>query len=260
MNPIAHLLSAGIVLAVLSAGCGPVHAKASAQEKVRLDTLKPGKVALDGRLGYILVRLGPKKSPSDKPLPVAFRRINEANGPSYLSSDAEVLRTSMVAVNPGRSFSDINDSGVYLVSAYPGRWVINNVGETCFSLGTYGFDVKQGEIVDIGTILTGLENGKSSASEILRTTLSPDLVNFGVLTNIVMSGTAFVKPAADAPVLPSQLQALPRRKADLSGDVRFANTCRNLINRVASLAPLAHQPPMSVQDASEAIKKINNPE
>lgn len=260
MSPIAPLLSAGIALAALGADCAPAFAKVKAQEKVQLDTLKPNKIVLDARLGYILVRLGPKKSPSEKPLPVAFRRISETNGPSYISGDAEVLRTTAVAVNSGRSFGDMNESGVYVLSAYPGRWIINNVGETCFSLGTYGFDVKAGEVVDIGTILTGLENGKSSAPEIRAVALSPDLAGFGVLTNIVMSGAAFVKPAKEDPVLPTELQNLPRRKAELASDVRFSNTCRNLINRVASLTPLPHQPPMSVQEAAETIKKINNPE
>lgn len=260
MSISVRFLSAGIAVAMLAVGNAPGLAKTPAQEKIRLDTLKPNKIVLDERLGYILVRLGPKTSPSDKPLPVAFRRINQANGPSYISGDADVLRTTVVAVNSGRSFGDVNQSGLYVLSAYPGSWIINNVGQTCFSLGTYGFDVKAGEVVDIGTILTGLENGKSSASEIRATTLSSDLVGFGVLMNIVMSGAAFVKPAADDPVLPPELQNLPRRKAELESDVRFSNTCRGLVNRVSSLAPPPHQLPMSVEEAAEAIKKINNPE
>lgn len=230
--------------------------------KIKLDTLKPGKLKLDSRLGYILVRIGPRKTPTDHPMPVAFIRIDEKTGTFFTfdkpeDTPADFWRTAAVAVNTSRSFGDSQGSGVYLVGAYPGRWVIGNVGTTCLSMGTYAFDVKQGEITDIGTLLTAREDGQSPAPELKGASLSADLASFGVMMNIVMSNALFARPASDVPALPAELQGMPRHHDELEPDFRFANTCTDLVNRAASLPPIGHQPPMTADEAVAAIAKIN---
>lgn len=257
----AAALAAGLALATLAAPAMAQSAPAK-EPKIKLDTLKPDKLKLDPRLGYILLRLGPKASPTDRPLPVVFQRIDETTNRFFKFEDgksppADFYRTVSVAVNSGRSFGDANGAGTYVVSAFPGRWIIHMTGSTCMSMGTYAFDVKQGEITDIGTLLTGAENGKSTAPELKDAKLSQDLIDFGVAMNIVMTNTLYAKPASDDPVLPAGLQLLPRRKGWASEDFRSDNSCLDLFNRAASLPPLEHRPPMTAQEAAAAIAAIN---
>lgn len=259
------LLVTGTSLALLAAGAaGAEPAKPPKPAKIKLDTLKPDKVVIDPRLGYILVRVGPQDKPTDKPTPVAFLRIDENTGKNFTFADPKDIppdfwRTLSVAVNTGRSFGQSEGAGVYLVGLYPGRWVINNVGTTCLTLGTYTFEVKQGEVTDIGTLLTAREDGSSTAPELKEAKLSTDLVEFGTLMNIVMSDALYVKPASDEPALPPLLAAMPRYKADLTPDFRSDNLCMGIINRAASLPTLGHQSPITAEQAAEAINRINPP-
>ncbi|MEP6869115.1 MAG: hypothetical protein ABJA20_11425 [Novosphingobium sp.] len=263
MNRIASLVrtvTTGLVLSLFAASV--LDAEPAKAPKIKLDTLKPGKVQLDPRLGYILVRVGPKSTPTDRPIAVAFARIDEKTDRWFLFANPKDMlpdfwRTMVVGVNTGRSFADVDGHGTYLVSAFPGRWVIGGVGTTCFPLGTYSFDVKQGEVVDIGTLLTAREDGKSSAPQLKDAKLSQDLVDFGVAMNIVMSNTFYVLPAMDEPALPTEMASMPRHKVELNADFRYGNLCADMINRAASLPPLGHQPPMTVAQAVEAIGTIN---
>jgi hypothetical protein len=237
-------------------------AKPAKPAKIKMDTLKPGKVELDPRLGYVLVRIGPQDSPTDKPTTVAFLRIDENTGKQFWFATPNDIppdfwRTMSVGVNTGRSFGQSDNNGVYLIRLFPGRWVINNVGTTCLTLGTYSFDVKQGEVADIGTLLTAREDGSSKAPELKSARLSSDLVEFGTLMNIVMTDALYVKSASDEPALPPEMAPMPRRKAELQADFRSENTCQGMINRAASLPPLGHQPPMTVEQAAEAISRMN---
>lgn len=238
--------------------------KSAKVQKIKLEPLKPGKIKLDPRLGYILVRMGPSNA-SEKPTPVAFVRINAATGRQFEPGDAEATmpnfdRTLLVVVNVGRSFGEVDGQSVYLLSAYPGQWIISNVGETCLSLGTYQFQVKQGEIADIGTLLTAREDGKSAVPQLAGITLSPDLVEFGTMMNIVMSTALFAAPAEGTPALPAELAGIPVTKATLSPDFRMENRCQGLINRAASLPPMESAPPMTQAEALAAIDKMNPPE
>lgn len=259
-----------ITLAAAAMLFGPLATTTSAAEKpakvpkIKLEPLKPGKIKLDPRLGYILVRMGPSNA-NDKPVPVAFVRINAATGKPFEPGDQEAAvpnfdRTVLVVVNVGRSFGEVDGQSVYLLSAYPGQWIISNVGETCLSLGTYQFEVKQGEIADIGSLLTAREDGKSAVPQLAGVTLSPDLAEFGTMTNIVMSNALFAAPAEGTPALPTELAGFPVAKAALSPDFRMENRCQGLINRAASLPPIESAPPMTQAEALAAIDKMNPPE
>lgn len=254
-----------LALAVLSSQPAYSAEKAKKVPKIKLDTLKPGKIKLDDRLGYVLVRLGPKAADKNPALTVGFQRIDaESNKPFNFATIDDIpkdfWRTAGVGINVGRSFGNVDGTGIYYVGFYPGRWVIGGVGQTCMSLGSYSFEVKQGEVTDIGTLLVARENGEAGVPELKDAKLSQDLAEFGTMMNIVMSDALYVKPASDTPALPVELKAMPVVKATLTPDYRAENTCSSLINRAASLPSLGHQPPMTRDEAVAALSKLNLPE
>jgi hypothetical protein len=247
--------------------CAPLSAMAATSakvQKIKLETIKPGKVQLDSRLGYVIVRLGPKSIGKGDAIPFGMMRLDSATQKGFdaeaYKADKELWRTVAVGVNAGRSFSEGDGLGTYVVAMYPGHWVISGVGQTCLSMGSYAFDVKAGELTDIGAFVTGRENGKSGAPELATSVLSPDLVSFGVAINIVMSENLAIRPVTNGPVVPTEFSALPLRKADLQADFRFDNSCFALVNRAASLPPIGHQPPLTKEAAAARIKELNPPE
>ena len=142
----------------------------------------------------------------------------------------------------GDHFGSNGETSLYLVPVNPGKWVIGGAGNTVMSLGSYGFDVKPGEITYVGTILTDRENGKSDIAEFTSAKLSQDLAEFGTLMNIVMSDALLVRPAGESDPLPPAIAAHPVTRAALEPDVRFNNFLSALINRATGLPPLEHQP------------------
>ena len=256
-----------LLLAIVALSAQPSYAaeKAKKVPKIKLDTLKPGKIKLDNRLGYVLVRLGPKAADKNPALTVGFQRIDaETNKPFNFATIDDIpkdfWRTAGVGINVGRSFGNVDGTGIYYVGFYPGRWAIGGVGQTCMSLGSYTFDVKVGEVTDIGTLLVARENGEAEVPELKDAKLSQDLADFGTMMNIVMSEALYVKPASDTPTLPAELKSMPLVKATLTPDYRAENTCSSLINRATSLPPIGHQPPMTRDQAVEALTKLNPPE
>lgn len=256
-----------LLLAIAALSAQPSYAaeKAKKVPKIKLDTLKPGKIKLDNRLGYVLVRLGPKAADKNPALTVGFQRIDaETNKPFNFATIDDIpkdfWRTAGVGINVGRSFGNVDGTGIYYVGFYPGRWAIGGVGQTCMSLGSYTFDVKVGEVTDIGTLLVARENGEAEVPELKDAKLSQDLADFGTMMNIVMSEALYVKPASDTPTLPAELKSMPLVKATLTPDYRAENTCSSLINRATSLPPIGHQPPMTRDQAVEALTKLNPPE
>ena len=256
-----------LLLAIAALSAQPSYAaeKAKKVPKIKLDTLKPGKIKLDNRLGYVLVRLGPKAADKNPALTVGFQRIDaETNKPFNFATIDDIpkdfWRTAGVGINVGRSFGNVDGTGIYYVGFYPGRWAIGGVGQTCMSLGSYTFDVKVGEVTDIGTLLVARENGEAEVPELKDAKLSQDLADFGTMMNIVMSEALYVKPASDTPTLPAELKSMPLVKATLTPNYRAENTCSSLINRATSLPPIGHQPPMTRDQAVEALTKLNPPE
>jgi hypothetical protein len=229
-----------------------------ALKKVKLETLKPGPIILEPDMGYILVRLGPKATEADHPIPVAFNRIpsdGSASFPDSVTKEKNFARTVSVVLNPSRSFGDKDGVGTYILKVYPGRWILNNVAGTCLSLGTYAVDIKAGDVIDFGTVLTAREDGKSTVPELSKSVLSPDLAHFGVVMNIVMSEAVYVKPPVVGAVFAADFANLPIKPAALIVDYRSDNRCRGLINRAVSLPPLGHQSPMTKDEATAHVAK-----
>jgi hypothetical protein len=206
--------------------------------------LKPAKFVWNPAMGYILARVGPSGSDGKAP-PVYLARLGEDGNTIWsfggrLINNKKNLDAAMIW--GGDHFGTDGKTSLYLVPVNPGRWVVGGAGNTVMSLGSYGFDVKAGEITYVGTILTDRENGKSDIPEFQSARLSRDLVEFGTLMNIVMSDALLVRPAGEADPLPAAIAAHKVSRAELQPDVRFNNFLAALVNRATGLPPLEHQP------------------
>lgn len=203
--------------------------------------LKPKEVVADPSKGYILVRVGPTPGTV---IGVAFARLNPYSGKIIGDGKLNALSKKEydAAIAAGGNFlSTDGDTNVYLIPVNPGKWVISGAGTSIFSLGTYGFEIKAGEVADIGTVLTGREDGKSKIPEIAAAKLSGDLVEFGTMVNIVMTDAMLLKPpVANVPV-PKELNGWTVRAAEIQRDVRFDNVYQGLINRALGLPPMEHE-------------------
>ena len=239
--PLALTAAAALALAPQVASAAPKPAKP--------ETLKKGPIAINPAMGYVLVRLGPKAPEGGKPDAISLTQADAATGRPYakakFAADKYLARTASALVQPGRSFLDAAGAGTHIVMLYPGRWFVAAAGNTCMSMGSYAFDVKPGEITDIGTVMVGREDGKSPVPEIAKNKLSQDLVEFGTLMNIVMSHSLTMRAAVDGDPIPDEAKALPIRRAALIEDYRFDNSCQSLIGRAASLPPIERQPPLA---------------
>lgn len=225
-----------VLAAALCLGAGSAYAA---------NPLKPAKFVWDPAKGYILARVGPAGDDGKAP-PVYFARLGE-DGRTIWSFGGRLINNKKnldaAMVWGGDHFGSDGQTSLYLVPVNPGKWVIGGAGNTVMSLGSYGFDVKPGEITYVGTILTDRENGKSGIPELQSAKLSQDLVEFGTLMNIVMSDALLVRPAGDSDPLPAAITAHPVTRAALQPDVRFNNFLAALINRATGLPPLEHQEP-----------------
>jgi hypothetical protein len=230
-----------ITAAALAAAClcAGISAPASAA-----NPLKPDKFVFDPARGYILARIGPVSDSGDAP-PVYFARLSEDGTSTIWSYGMRAINSKKESdaamVWGGDNFGNDGKTSLYLVPVNPGNWVIAGAGGTSMSLGSYGFEVKPGEITYVGTILTDRENGKSDIPEIAAAKLSKDLVEFGTLMNIVMSDAMLVRPPADGETFPEAISAHNVTRAALVPDVRFNNFLAGMINRVIGLPPLGHQ-------------------
>lgn len=204
--------------------------------------LKPKQAAaLDPTKGYILVRVGPG-SATETPTGIAMARLDPVDGQPIAGYGLSKKDFNVASVAGGNFLSSDGKTRLYLVPVNPGRWAVTGVGMTVFSMGTYGFDVRAGEIVHAGTILVGREDGKSPIAEIAEKRLSKDLVEFGTLTNIVMTDTFLVRPNEGQEALPTTIK-LPVRNAEYQADIRFKNTFTLMVNRAIGLPPMQHNPP-----------------
>lgn len=222
--------------------------------------LKPAKFAFNPSTGYILLRAGPTGSDGKAP-PIYLARVDESwkktiwsFGGRHINSKKEM---DAAMVWGGDHFGTDGKTSLYLVPVNPGNWVIGGAGATAMSLGSYGFEVKPGEITYVGTVLTGQENGKSDIPEVRAAKLSKDLLEFGTLMNIVMSDALLVRAADESEALPPAIKAHPVTRAKLIPDVRFNNFLAALVNRAIGLPPLGHQNPNETWpwQEPEAVKR-----
>ncbi|HMG48230.1 MAG TPA: hypothetical protein VK614_12305 [Allosphingosinicella sp.] len=201
--------------------------------------------ALDPNLGYIVVRVGPLGSGGGAPM-VYFVRVDREKHTALWSFGAGNIDSRRVldgAQISGRNHWAVDgQTGLYVVPVNPGFWVVGGAGATTFSLGSYGFEVRAGEMTYVGTVLTGRQNGESPIPEIAASRLSPDLASFGTLMNIVMSDAVLVRPPAEGDALPAAITAFTVTRAELVPDVRFDNFLRALVNRALGLPPIGHMP------------------
>ena len=208
--------------------------------------LKPEKFVFEAAKGYILVRVGPAGDDGKAP-PVYFARLADDGKATVWSWGGRAINSKKeldaAMVWGGDHFGSADNTSLYLVPVNPGRWVVGGAGNTVLSLGSWGFDVKPGEITYVGTVLTDRENGKSKVPELASAKLSQDLVEFGTLMNIVMSDAVLVKPAAEGETLPAAIAAHKVTRAALTPDVRFNNFLGALVNRGVGLPALGHQEP-----------------
>ncbi len=211
--------------------------------------IKKDKFVYDAASGYILVRMGPKPKVFKY---LYFARMDAVNPNrtlwTYGDGNPYSDKTHDVALaNYGANWLDEGDNAWVLMRVNPGRWVIAGVDDagltTSLSLGSYGFDVKPGEITYIGTVRFGPENGKSGVPEIDRQRLSDDLVNYGTLMNLVMSYSIAFAPAQPTDKPPPELTQYKIVSPEIVSDVRFNNLTRGLISRAATLPPLEHMKP-----------------
>ncbi|MDF7774355.1 hypothetical protein P1X14_03780 [Sphingomonas sp. AOB5] len=217
--------------------------------------LKPKElVNLDPTKGYILVRIGLNGSSKGSAPVIVLARMNVETGVPYFGNGASKKEFNVALAGGGNFLSTDGKTSLYVIPVNPGRWAVTAAGNTVFSLGTYGFDVAAGEIVNAGTLYTGREDGKSPVPEIAAAKLSQDLVEFGTLMNIVMTDALLLKPPVVVEQVPAGLAAFPMRHAEIIADIRFPNTYTLLINRAIGLPQMAHNvpEPKEVQEPAPA--------
>jgi hypothetical protein len=208
--------------------------------------LKPKElVNLDKTKGYILVRIGTNGNSSGSAPTIVLALIDADSGQPMAGNASSSKEYDVGMAGGGNFLSTDGKTSLYLVPVTPGKWAVIAAGQTVFSLGTYGFDVKAGEIVNAGIVYTGREDGKSAVPEIAAAKLSPDLAAFGTLMNIVMTDALLFKPPAGPETLPPALAGFPVRDAVLEPDIRFDNSYALMINRALGLPPMEHQPSLA---------------
>lgn len=202
--------------------------------------------SFDPAMGYILVRVGPVANGRLRGGPIYLVPIDRARNVVDSRSDPAGMDRrdyfGAAVIRGGDHWGTDGQTSLYLLPVDPGFWTVGASGNTSFSLGSWGFEVRPGEITYVGTLLIGRQDGNSPIPEIAAARLSPDLVSFGTLMNIVMSDALLVRPAAEGDALPPALAAHTIRRPELVPDVRFDNFLLGLVNRALGLPPMGHAP------------------
>jgi hypothetical protein len=206
-------------------------------------------------LGYIMARIGPLADHGNRF--VYFGRLDPDTHQAiwvYGTTKPSDRRELDAAIMSESDFIDHDaNSETYIVPVHPGFWVIGGAtnhtwgesqiaaGVTSFSMGSYGFTVRPGEVTDIGTILTAPQDGQSTVPQLAASRPSDDIVHHGTIRNVLMTNALLVRPATEADRIPAALQGARVTRAALVPDVRFNNFLRGLVNRALGLPPMEHQ-------------------
>lgn len=206
-------------------------------------------------LGYIMVRVGPVADGGNRF--VYFGRLDPDTRRAiwvYGTTRPNERRELDAAMMSENDFIDHDaNTETYIVPVHPGFWVIGGAtnhtwglsqfaaGVTSFSMGSYGFEVRPGEVTDIGTILTAPQDGRSTVPELAASRVSDDIVHHGTLRNVLMTNALLVRAATETDRIPAVLQGVRVTRAALIPDVRFNNFLRGLVNRALGLPPLEHR-------------------
>jgi hypothetical protein len=198
------------------------------------EVLKLAPASLDPKTAYILVRLG-KRDEKVWNL-VSFHRYDEKSedlrgkGRSK-SNPVPKGQDKAAVVGPKTFLAEDGNVRTYLVAVTPGRWVIASSPTTSFSLGSYQFDAKGGEITDVGTLYMGAENGSSIWPKLAQIRSAPDIEKRAY----TVADALLVEPAAGSAQVPAALSALPRRPAAFIRAPRFGNHSGQMINAALPL-------------------------
>ena len=216
-------------LAFAAAGGVPPAAPAAAAESLKL-----APASLDPKRAYLLVRLG-KRDERVWNLVSFYRYDPEAQdlrGKGRAKANPVPKGEDKAAVVEAKPFlAEEGNIRTYLVAVTPGRWVIASSPTTSYSLGSYQFDAKAGEITDLGTIYMGAENGSSIWPRLAGIRSAPDIEKRGY----TVADAMLVEPAGAATPVPAALSALPRRPVAYLPARRFGNHSGQMINAVLPL-------------------------
>ncbi|HYE28887.1 MAG TPA: hypothetical protein VEA61_11745 [Allosphingosinicella sp.] len=198
------------------------------------EVLKLAPPSLDPKQAYLLVRLG-KRDEKVWNL-VSFHRYDpkaeDLRGKGRAKGNPVPKGEDKAAVVGPKSFlAEDGDIRTYLVAVTPGRWVIASSPTTSYSLGSYQFDAKAGEITDLGTFYIGAENGSSIWPKLAGIRSAPDIEKRAY----TVADALLVERAGQTTPVPAAIAALPRRPAGYLPAPRFGNHSGQMINAVLPL-------------------------
>lgn len=217
--------------------------------------LRANQVRIEPELGYILARIGPVADGGNRF--IYFGRLDPDTRQAIWRygttkpNDRRELDAAMMSEN---DFIDRDaNTETFIVPVRPGFWVVGGAtnhawgmssyaaGATSFSMGSFGFEVRAGEVTDIGTILTAPQDGRSTVPELAASRVSEDIIRNGLLRNVLMTNALIVRPPTEADRVPASLSGARVVRAQLVPDVRFNNFLRGLPSRALGLPPLEHR-------------------
>jgi hypothetical protein len=219
-----------LALALLAAALAlPAAAPAPAAE-----SLKAAPASLDPKLAYLLVRMG-KRDEKVWNL-VSFYRYDPAaqdlRGKGRAKANPVPQSEDKAAVVQPKPFlAEEGNVRTYLVTVTPGRWVIASSPTTSYSLGSWQFDAKAGEITDLGTLYMGAENGSSIWPRLAGIHSAPDIEKRAY----TVADALLVEPAGAGTPVPAALTAFARNPASFLPAPRFGNHSGQMINAVLPL-------------------------
>ena len=217
-----HALMAGCALCLMGASAlasTPIKAK-------HLDKIDPA-------ASYVIVRIQGGEG-------VDLTRYDPKTMRSYWSSAANSNNDLDVAIVGGKySIGEDKPGGVktYIIQVAPGSWLVSGWEGYSFSLGTYGFEVKPGEVTDIGTII--MTHSNDDATE----------------ANAATADTLLLVEPSAGDTLPPELAKLNVHKASIVKDIRFGNIHHSLFSRALGLPPLDHAKPGDLPPAADPVDK-----
>jgi hypothetical protein len=201
----------------------------------------------DCNIGYILVWAGPLNGKTKYLDYLDFVRLDPNTGMTMVADSAYIRSTNARRVKDAaaiyyeaKPWVIQNDRGLFLIPVNPGRWAIGAAGVTAFALGSYGFDVAPCKVTYLGTVLTGLEDGKSDIPEIKA---AGDALK-GIVENEKDIPSTFAMRPPDLSELPSDFPRENLVIATMIPDVRFNNYISGLVGRASGLGPMGHEPPV----------------
>jgi hypothetical protein len=158
---------------------------------------------------------------------------------TYWSSVASARNDLDVAIVGGNhSFGDDKEGSAktYIIQVAPGNWLVSGWTGFSFSLGTYGFEVKPGEVTDIGTIIVTHSNDDATEA------------------NAAAADTLLLVESGPNDILPPGLAKLNVHKATIIKDLRFGNIHHYLYSRALGLPPLEHVKPGTLPPLADPVE------